>query len=268
MSFWKNLQYLRFTRKQNAQFARKLSRCVPTAEADVASLFRLLTPRRIDLPFIRVGGDHDGGYLMPDDLDGLQASFSPGVFETITFDLELAERGVSCFLADASVDGVNTDHPRIHFDKLFLGAQTGDEFISLADWVDRYAPNSTELLLQIDIEGAEYECLNACPDEVLERFRIIVIEFHDIDLAFDADRQAPIRATLEKLERHFHLCHLHANNVRPAITYRGRTFPRFLEATYIRKDRCAVVPGTPQFPHPLDQTNCPDSPDFAVRPFW
>ena len=37
------------------------------------------------LPMIRLGGDGDGGYVVPDDLDGLAACFSPGVSDVADF---------------------------------------------------------------------------------------------------------------------------------------------------------------------------------------
>ena len=49
--------------------------------------------------------------------------------------------------------------------------------ISLQQWVEELAPNPTDdLLLQIDIEGAEYRNIIATSAETLRRFRIIIIE--------------------------------------------------------------------------------------------
>lgn len=58
------------------------------------------------------------------------------------------------------------------FDKLFLGPTTSRQFISLDDWVARYAPPDGDLLLQMDIEGAEYVTLNAARTGTLERFEL------------------------------------------------------------------------------------------------
>ena len=49
----------------------------PTAE--IVEVFQLLKPKASKTPLIRIGGDGDGSYLVPDDLEGITACFSPGV---------------------------------------------------------------------------------------------------------------------------------------------------------------------------------------------
>ncbi len=39
--------------------------------AKVSEFLELFTPEVIDQPLIRLGSKHDGGYLIPDDLDGI-----------------------------------------------------------------------------------------------------------------------------------------------------------------------------------------------------
>lgn len=43
-------------------------------------------------------------------------------------------------------------------------------------------PEEAGLMAQIDIEGTEYELLFNATTEVLNRFRILVIEFQDVEL--------------------------------------------------------------------------------------
>jgi hypothetical protein len=55
---------------------------------------------------IRVGYDNDGGYLVPDDLEGIAACFSPGVGDRAFFETDLLDRfNIPSYLADKSVDG-------------------------------------------------------------------------------------------------------------------------------------------------------------------
>ena len=58
----------------------------------------------ISCDLIRIGGDGDGGYLLPNVLDDVSYCFSPGVDYTANFEKELSEKfNIKSFMADASV---------------------------------------------------------------------------------------------------------------------------------------------------------------------
>jgi hypothetical protein len=54
-----------------------------TKNSDLIDLIRSLHPIDSGVPLIRLGPDGDGGYLIPDDLNGIQYCFSPGRFDGI-----------------------------------------------------------------------------------------------------------------------------------------------------------------------------------------
>lgn len=109
----------------------------------------------------RIGGDGDGGYLLPDNLDEVKYCFSPGVAQTANFELQLSqEYAIKSFMADASVDRSPVDNQDFHFTPKFLGARTHDNFITLSDWIECSIGNDdAEKILQMDIEGGEYDVL-------------------------------------------------------------------------------------------------------------
>ena len=60
------------------------------------------------------------------------------------------------------------------------------------------------LLLQMDIEGAEYRNILATYDETLARFRVIVLEVHGLGKFLDAPTlRGVIAPFFEKLSRSF-----------------------------------------------------------------
>jgi len=241
-----------------------------TDPARLKSFFRSVQPVTTNVPLIRIGGEGDGGYLVPDDFEGVKTCFSPGVSDVANFELNLADRGISCFLADASVEAPPLTHPRFDFEKKFLGAHTQDIFLSLSDWVAAKSPTDRDMILQMDIEGAEYEVLYATSEELLGRFRIIVIEFHDLDRLIDAFSFEYLRLTFEKLTRQFDVVHLHPNNNGRLVQY-GRFFiPPILEATFLRRDRSSSRLPRTDFPHPLDHANNVDNKrgDLALPACW
>jgi len=64
-----------------------------------------IRPKNTNHELVRFGSKHDGGYLIPDDLDGIEACFSAGVGRVVDFERDMANRGIKCFLADYSTDG-------------------------------------------------------------------------------------------------------------------------------------------------------------------
>ena len=86
---------------------------------------------------VRIGGDQDGGYLLPDDLDGIEFCFSPGVADSASFESDLQTRfGIQSFLADASVDGPPEGFDAAGFQKIFIGDRPNNSrFQTLEHWI-------------------------------------------------------------------------------------------------------------------------------------
>ena len=146
---------------------------VSTDARNVTELIGLLRPWRIDRNLIRVGPERDGGYLLPDDLAGIAACVSPGVSVQSGFDYAIAERGIDVYMADASVDGPALTHPRFHFEKRFFGPVTNAGNTTIEDFcagIPGFAAGG-DLLLQMDIEGAEYHVVQNMSATLLKRFR-------------------------------------------------------------------------------------------------
>ncbi|MGJ8621923.1 MAG: FkbM family methyltransferase [Yoonia sp.] len=233
---------------------------------------RFLQPYDVGIPLIRLGDFGDGGYLVPDDLNGIAACYSPGVSQQATFELDLAKRGIPSFMADASVDQAPLDVPGAQFVKKFLGPRNKGAFMTLADWVTQTGPDTDQdLLLQMDIEGAEYETLAATPKDVLRRFRMIVIELHQLPSALTKPRfQKRALAAIDALKDDFTCVHLHTNNVSGAVDIEGERIPRVIEVTLLRKDRVQTrrpISGS-DLPHALDRRHNPKRPDLDIPARW
>lgn len=226
-----------------------------TAPEDLSRFLRAAWPVTTEHRLVRMGSGADGGYLVPDDLSGVTTCFSPGVSTTADFELALAERGVRSFMADYSVDAPPLTHPLFHFEKKYLGIGDDEVFTTLQSWVDRHAPQDRDMVLQMDIEGAEYGVLLTASAELLRRFRTIVIEFHGMNDLAERRGFELIHLAFHKLLVDFDVVHAHVNNWTATRRYRGYQLPPLMEFTFHRKDRSAQRAYTRQFPHPLDATN-------------
>jgi hypothetical protein len=261
-----------------SQFVKALGRnllalgdAYPTPATDAAALGALvakLRPVSTDLDLIRLGPDGDGGYLVPDDLEGISACFSPGVSLISGFEKECAQRGMEVFMADRSVEGPTETHPRFHFTKKFVGATTNDAVMTVDDWVRRSLPEAEgDLMLQIDIEDCEYETFLSMSDALMGRFRIITGEFHSLNHLWSRPFFQVASKAFEKILQTHTCVHIHPNNESAAMEKGGLSIPPMMEFTFLRNDRVTNPVLTRAFPHPLDADNTTD-PTLVLPACW
>lgn len=235
-------------------------------------LISRLHPETTEIPLIRLGGMHDGGYLVPDDLAGVVALFSPGVADSSEFERACLERNMRVFMADASVSGPASglaDSPGVHFTPHFIGAHGRPDRLALDEWVASAGlPPEADLMAQIDIEGAEYELLLNASTTVLSRFRVLVIEFHDVELWAHPGMRQVAEAALDRLLVTHRVVHAHPNNHLPLKRMRDVAVPPLIELTFYRRDRAASTGWATAFPHAADADNVPDRPAVVLPRNW
>ncbi len=231
-------------------------------------LIKKLKPIETQFELIRLGGEGDGGYLVPDDLGEIEACYSPGVGNSVSFEKDCADRGMKIYLADASVDSPLNGHPNFNFIKKFLGNRNNKEFITLESWISSTnTSNNLDLLLQMDIEGYEYEVLLSSSENLLKRFRIIIIEFHDLHKLQEKEYYRYAKKAFDKLTKNHYCLHIHPNNSNSIKIVNGIEIPPVAEFTFIRKDRVNTITENTDFPHPLDEDNL-DVPPIVLPKIW
>jgi hypothetical protein len=245
----------------------------PALEVDVLAAIQLMVPVGCSRELIRIGGDGDGAYLLPNDLQGLAACFSPGVADVSTFEAELADRfGIPSYLCDASVTGENLGlRDDAHwFSRKWLGSFDGAETQSLDHWVlGSDHSEAGDLLLQMDIEGSEYRSLLGCSESVLSRFRIVVLELHGLaGLQSSRFLNTLFLPTLHKLHRQFDCVHAHANNCCGSVDLFGIAVPQVIELTFYRREANCGERRPAKMPHPLDVVNVPNKPPLLLGFPW
>lgn len=245
-----------------------LKRFVETAQ--IIENIKLLRPIGCGVDLIRIGGEGDGGYIIPEDLEGVSHCFSPGVSNVAEFEKGLFDvYGIKSFLADYSVEAPPNNLEGGDFEKKFISTKIGEPFITLEDWVSRKskALGMGDLVLQMDIEGGEYDAIISASPKLLKMFRIIVIEFHMLDeMIFD--RLDFFGSVFRKITEDHRVVHLHPNNCCASLTFNGVEIPRVLEVTLIRNDRIKDVIERSDFPHRLDRKNVSNNPELRLPDIW
>lgn len=252
--------------------ALRTSISVGVSPRELKESLQLIWPKASPAPLVRIGGNGDGGYLVPDDLDDIAACFSPGVAESADFELALADKGIRSFMADYSVDGAPLKNDLFDFEKLYLATHNEiGKFVRLDDWISRKKQTKGDLVLQMDIEGNEWPILADLSAETLSRFRIIVLELHGMDNLMTNPLGIEIfNSVFRKLNDQFSVVHLHPNNCCGELHYQGVRIPRVLEVTLIRNDRyqksTQVFDST--IPHALDVPNVKGKRELTLSKDW
>lgn len=214
-----------------------------------------MRPVKTRFPLIRIGCNHDGGYLVPDDLNDISACFSPGVEVNSSFEMDLLKKtGIQSHLADYSVDEPPENLKPKSFIKKFLGPNNNAIHITLEAWMKSQGEYQLgqDFLLQMDIEGDEYLTLLTTPQKVIQRFRIIVLEIHHVECWAHPKFFNIVEAMFEKILKDFYVVHNHPNNHGALLDLNGFVAPQYFEITLLRKDRSPALDYCRDFPHPLD----------------
>jgi hypothetical protein len=247
----------------------------------IRAAVEILKPKPSPYPLVRMGGDQDGAYLIPDDLAGIDACFSPGVEYRKYFEDDLAHLyNIKSHMCDYSTDIDKLTTPMIPglqtFRKCWLDVDNAPDSVSLENWIAEQSPDPRkDLILQIDIEGAEYRNILKSSDAVLGRFRIISMELHWLDQMLTRDAfDEIIFPFFQKLDAQFVCVHAHPCNFGAEFTAPGTNanLSNAMELTFLRKDRLAGVDPSklliPLIPHPFDVMNCRWRPPIFLNDAW
>ena len=178
---------------------------------------KLLKPYNIHKTKLRIGNqnldkkEYDGGYIITEHETNICTAFySYGVGEDITADRDFYNLTKKpCYLYDHTIDGsvvFNSGLP-FKFKREGLGFTP-----NCNDFLTHYKENNTkgEVILKIDVEGAEYDYLDKVNLEELEsKVASLLIEFHHLD---NKDAVQVFERIVNKLNKYFVLLHIHCNN--------------------------------------------------------
>jgi hypothetical protein len=238
------------------------------APTKIKKFIKNLEPVRSSYPLIRIGSKNDGGYIIPSDFENLKSCFSPGVDTNSSFENQISEYGINCFLADYSVSSAAVQNESFHFIKKYIGAVSDEKHTTLEQWVSDQADSNDDLILQMDIEGCEYDVIMATPVSILKRFRILVIEFHNLERLIEPEFLRMTSLCFAKLKQDFSIVHMHPNNCMPIFDYKGVKIPPIIEITFHRNDRMKGFEPIEILPHFLDAPNVPERPDTLMPEIW
>jgi hypothetical protein len=209
------------------------------ADARCAEAAQLLRPYAVDAELIRVGDASDGGYVMIEAFDAVGA-ISVGIGGNVSWDLDVAGRGLPVGMFDPTIAAPPSAVPGGTFHRVGLGTPAQASASGLAlEPLPRLlelagAPASGDLILKIDIEGAEWEALADIDD--FARYPQVVLELHDLGRLQDAAAATNVLHMLRAIHATHVPVHVHANNEAGLAAFGAYWLPEVLEVSYVRRE--------------------------------
>lgn len=225
-------------------------------QRSVLELLSYFTPRKvIGYTKTRVGRARDGGYIMVDDFEGVTAAISAGIADEVSWDEDIAGRGIEVYQFDHSVDGPPIGNDRFHFFKRRIASATTAESENINSCLARIPISHKRLILKIDIEGAEWEIFDGATYDDLQRLSQIVVEFHGFSKVANGNWRQRAARTMAKLRSMFEVVHVHGNNFAPLHVVANVPLPDVVEVTFANRSMYQFGENEEVFPTSFDRPN-------------
>tara|TARA_B110001450_G_scaffold256066_2_gene285329 strand:- start:295 stop:1089 length:795 start_codon:yes stop_codon:yes gene_type:complete len=239
------------------------------SEEKILNLIKCFRPMKTQFDLKRIGDKNDGGYLIPDIINEIKYCVSGGVGHTNEFEFQLEKLNIKSFLADYSVDAPK-DLNNFDFKKKFLASFDNPEKININSWIKSFGDkcNLEQSILKLDIEKSEYEVINTINEEVLKKFKILIIEFHGIEMIGEEGFYQNLSAVKNKILKYFLTVHIHPNNCCGMHNVRKFKVPSVLEVTYLNKSLAKKSNELCILPHELDAKNKIKYKDIFLPDYW
>jgi len=215
---------------------------------------------------IRIGPNADGGYVVADGIN-YDLFISCGIADDIRFEEAFLDKynDIKCIAFDGTINTFPQYRNKIEWINKNIGYINTPKITNLKEYIKDY----DNIFLKMDIEGGEFNWIDAMTEDELNKFSQIVIEIH---WPFDNYRCN----MLKKLANTHYAIHIHGNNYCdkniPKHLPSGRTYdgciylngelklPEVFEITYIKKTNI-LSKITKTFPTELDCPNDPNEED-------
>tara|TARA_B110000858_G_C17806743_1_gene478464 strand:+ start:3875 stop:4675 length:801 start_codon:yes stop_codon:yes gene_type:complete len=215
---------------------------------------------------IRVGPKGDGGYLIPDILDEIDECYSAGVGEIHGFEEDLFKKNIKIFMADNTVNKPNILGGDFSYIKKNLATYDDNDHTTIGSWMKN--SENENLILQMDIEGSEYEIINSITETNLKRFKIMVIEFHHFEQIITKLGYTMVSSVINKINKYFDVSHIHPNNSSIVHKISGIKIPSTLEITFLNKENSKYKKKINKIPHEFDYKNKNKYPEIILSDSW
>lgn len=183
---------------------------------------------------IRVGGEHDGGYIMLDDFRRGGIAYSFGICDDVSWDASMADAGFEIYMYDHTIESLPEQKDKFHF---FPKGIADESITEKLDTLEHFIASNghddkSHMILKMDVEGAEWGFLEMVDAGILKRFDQIVMELHGL---LDGKLNDKILAGIKKINETHAVVHVHGNNCGTEMEWKGICYTDALEVTWANR---------------------------------
>lgn len=258
-----NFQYGYYIANQLIQISADLN-VDPEYYIELKNLLKIC--RLADYSLIRIGEQRkDGGYIMANDFNPDGVAYSFGINNDVSWDSNMARYDYQVYMYDHTIQKLPETNSNFHY--FHEGISGIDEetspLKSLKYFINKNGHTKTKnMILKMDVEGAEWDFLETVDTKTLKQFDQIVFELHNLVRPSCAERALKL---LKKLNKTHQLIHLHGNNSGYLLKIGDTIFPDVLEASYVNRDNYYTFDDKyVLLPSPLDVPNDMGRPDVVL----
>ena len=237
----------------------------------IESIIKYFIPKGMnDIKLLRIGDDNDGGYLIPNILDEIKFCFSAGVGHTNKFETDLNKLNIKSFLADYSVEKFTRDINEFEFIKKYISSFDSEKTKNINSWLKENIEirDLNKAILKLDVEGSEYEIMSSLEEDLLKEIRIVIIEFHNLEMLCEENTYQIINSIKQKILKHFYVAHIHPNNCCGIHEVSKFKVPSVLEVTYLNKKNIKLENKNCKIPNDLDRKNVLKKDEIYLPEYW
>ena len=223
------------------------------------NFYRMLCPKKVfGKQKLLIGNYSDGGYVLLDDLDDIKIAYSIGISNIISFDKDLADKGIDLFMYDHTIENLPFNHKKFHWQKIGLTSELhkNQNMKTIYELLKENGHlEEKNMILKIDIEGNEWDILNEIQDNILIKFKYIILELHFLKI----ENYEIYLNCLKKLSKNHQVFHIHCCNCGGLFEIGDNPICNVIEISYIIKEGNNFYKDNSTYPiKGFDYKICPD----------